>query len=1082
MQFRVLGPVEVIDDDGRGVDVGGAQSRAVLAMLLVAGDRIVPVETILDRLWPQRQPSSAASTLQSYVSRLRRALRATTSDDGPSLVFEAGGYRLSVDDDLVDARQFVALADAGRARLDAGDTSDARRLLTDALALWHGPALHDVAEQSWARGAATRLDERRLAAIEDRVRADLLLGRHDLVVGELHDLVAEQPLREALSEHLAVALYRSGRQAEALRVIDDLRRRLVDELGVDPSHRIRELEGQILDHDPALAAPRPSAPAPAPVVTAPEPNPIGPTAIDLDAGHPGRGGRHFHGLVSGGLVGRAGEREALRTALESATRNVTQWVLLEGEPGIGKTRLLEQLGEDAIAGGFDVLWGRSYESGAAPALWTWMGIINGLAGVAEGLPDAYRESIAQLQWSAGPRGRIDQTDAGRYQLYEALAQLIVQAGRDGPLMVALDDLQWADAASLELIEFLAGYVIGSPVLFVATVRELELGRNDALVHAMADLARRPTARRVHLRGLDLDAAGELVRDAIGGDASDDVVRAIHQRSDGNPFFMTELARLYAADPALTEGEVVRRIGVPAGVRDVVHRRLAHLDAATVEALQMAAVLGPLAEVGLLSESMTATVDDTLDRLEPALAARLLLDDDAVVGAVHFSHGLVAEVLLDDMSALRRARLHLKAADAIEARGHRPADVAQVVAEHLWQAASVAPPERVATALEQAAMVAAGRFGLENADVLLERALHLRRQLPADRVDVGAELAVISRLAAVRRARYGYGEATQQVPMERVKELARDGAATAAFIDLLWMEWAGAATGGEIATAHRLATELAAAARGTTDPQVIAAAASCWGIQCWHEGRLTEAVTAMDRAALNYAAVAASGSPYNATNPLTDHWSLGVGFHVLMRRMAGQSVDDALQRPAGEAATVPHVHITRALSMSTAASFTGDYAEALRLTTGALDVGAHQVFGFFVPALRSVRGGALIALGDAETGIAELTAGVAGCVAAGARTGVPYYLSRKALGQLVLGDVDAAAVTLAEADEMLRATGELWNAPLLLAAHAALDVARGATAAEFTARLDEAIALATEQGAHGVAERLPFDLSELGLGA
>ncbi len=129
---------------------------------------------------------------------------------------------------------------------------------------------------------------------------------------------------------------------------------------------------------------------------------------------PDRGGRHFHGVVSSRLVGRGPEQATLARALDAAAQNLTQWVILQGEPGIGKTRLLEQLAEDATTRGFDVFWGRSYESGAAPAFWTWMGTINGLTDVSEQLPDAYREAIDQLKWSSGPRGRIDQADAGRY--------------------------------------------------------------------------------------------------------------------------------------------------------------------------------------------------------------------------------------------------------------------------------------------------------------------------------------------------------------------------------------------------------------------------------------------------------------------------------------------------------------------------------------------------------------------------------------------------------------------------------------------------------------------------------------------
>jgi DNA-binding SARP family transcriptional activator/tetratricopeptide (TPR) repeat protein len=1080
MQFRVLGPVEVIADDGRSVDVGGSQSRAVLAMLLVADDRIVPVETILDRLWPERQPASAGSTLQSYVSRLRRALRSPT-DGQVRLAFESGGYRLTAPVGQLDAHRFAADADRGRALLAEGSAAEARAALAGALDLWRGPALQDVADQPWARGVAARLDERRLAALEDRLRADLLLGRHDLVVGELHDLVADHPLREGLCEQLAIALYRSGRQAEALRAIDDLRRRLVDELGVDPSHRIRELETQILGHDPALAAPR-SRSAVTPVAAAPSgPVTSGPAAGHLDAGHPGRGGRHFHGVVTNDLIGRDAEQAALAAAIAGAAGNVTQWVLIEGEPGIGKTRLLEQLSEHAAAAGFDVLWGRSYESGASPAFWTWMGTINGLADVTAELPEAYREAIAELQWSTGPRGRIDQTDAMRYQVYEALAQLIVQAGRRSRLVIALDDLQWADGPSLELIEFLAGYVIGSPVLFVATVRELEIGRNDALVHAMADLTRRPTARRLHLRGLDVAAAGELVRDTVGADVGDDVVRAIHRRADGNPFFMTELARLYAADPELTEGEVVRRIGVPAGVRDVVHRRLAHLGAPTVEALQMVAVLGPLAEVGLLAAAMGATIDDCLDRLEPALGARLLLAGDAAAGAVRFSHGLVGEVLLDDMSALRRARLHLKAADAIEARSNRAADVAQIVADHLWQASSVAAPERVAVALEQAAMVAIGRFGLENADALLERALQVRRQLPADRVDVGAELAVISRLAAVRRARYGYQAAARQVPLARARELAGTMEESVPLLDLMWTEWAAAATAGELVTSHRLATELVDAARQTNDPLTIAAVAASWGVQCWHEGRMEEAVIALDRAALNYAAAEAAGASYVLASPLADHWTIGAGFHAIVHQMTGQPIDTGMPsqilNPPERVA--PHEMMTTALCRAMVAAFAGEYAETRRLTESALAVGLDEVFGFFVPATHCFHAVALLFLGETAAGVAELTTSIERYIAEGALTLIPFHLTRLALGHLVLGDTDAAAAALERAEQVLAQTGERWNEPFVLAARAAHAAAVG-DAATADALLDEADAVALGQGAHGVAERLAADLHLLGL--
>ncbi len=543
--------------------------------------------------------------------------------------------------------------------------------------------------------------------------------------------------------------------------------------------------------------------------------------------------------------------------------------------------------------------------------------------------------------------------------------------------------------------------------------------------------------------------------------------------------MTELARLYAADPQLTEGEVVRRIGVPAGVRDVVHRRLAHLDGPTSEVLQMAAVLGPLAEVGLLAAAMAIPVDDCLDRLEPALAARLLLDDDDVVGAVHFSHGLVREVVLDDMSTLRRARLHLRAADAIEARSHRPSDVAEIVAEHLWQAASVAPAERVADALERAAMVSTGRFGLQQADELLDRALQLRRTLPADRTDVGAELALISRLAAVRRARYGYEQALRHTPLAHAKELARSADEIDTLIDLLWTEWAGVATAGDIATARRLATELVAAAGENPDPLVIAAAASSWGVQCWHEGRIDEAVTALDRAVLNHESAAASAPMGELINPLVDHRTICFGFHAMVHVMAGDPLDELPLHMMSAERLAPHQRMTMELTDAMRATLAHQWDTALLASERALAVETDAAFGFFLAAVHCVHGSALIALDRAAEGVAEMEAAIEQYLAMGAKTVMPFYMTRLAVGHLVLGDVAAAARTLERAQSVLDETGERWNEPYVLAARAAVGAAAGADAAEVAAQLALAQDVAMGQGADGVAARLAADLRTLG---
>jgi len=269
LRFGLLGSLEIWTDEG-AADLGGPQPRIVLAMLLAASGRIVPVDVLIAAIWGDRVPPSASGTLQSYVSRLRRIVEPGRSAGGHAHVlrWEPPGYRLDVDADSVDFRRFERLADRGRELLAEGRPEAARTELTEALELWRGPALLEFANDEFARGVAVRLEERRIAATSDRVAAELALGHHAAVIAELTELVAEHPLSEAMWAHFALALYRSGRQADALRALDDMRSTLRDELGVDPSRPLRDLEAQILDQDRGSTFPahrnRPSSRALAP--------------------------------------------------------------------------------------------------------------------------------------------------------------------------------------------------------------------------------------------------------------------------------------------------------------------------------------------------------------------------------------------------------------------------------------------------------------------------------------------------------------------------------------------------------------------------------------------------------------------------------------------------------------------------------------------------------------------------------------------------------------------------------------------------------------------------------------------------
>ena len=261
MEFRILGPLEVVDG-GRVVDVGGVRQRALLAILLTRANQVVPRDNLVDALFGEEPREAAANLVQVYVSRLRKGLEPERErrSGGSVVVTRAPGYLIRAGPEELDLLRFERLVEEGRRALAGGEAETAAARLHEALGLWRGPALADFAYEEFASVESARLEELRVAAIEDRVDADLALGEHAALTGELQALVTEHPLRERLRGQLMLALYRSGRQAEALETFQTGRRELVEELGLEPSAALRELERAMLRQDPGLEAPGPSAP------------------------------------------------------------------------------------------------------------------------------------------------------------------------------------------------------------------------------------------------------------------------------------------------------------------------------------------------------------------------------------------------------------------------------------------------------------------------------------------------------------------------------------------------------------------------------------------------------------------------------------------------------------------------------------------------------------------------------------------------------------------------------------------------------------------------------------------------------
>lgn len=657
MRFGVLGPLVAGDTRGE-VGLKGPRHRAVLARLLIARGRVVPVERLVDDLW-ERPPEGAVGAVQTFVGALRRALEPDRAPREPArlLVTVARGYALRADS--VDAWDFEAAVTAARELIDARRPDAALSQVDTALALWRGPAYAEFAEEGWARGEVSRLTELRLLARELRAEAFLALGRAAEAIPDLEPQVREYPLRENGSRLLALSLYRSGRQGDALAVLRTTRKLLADELGVDPGAGLRDLEAGILAQAPRL---EPSVPK----------------------------------TVERPLVGRDAELARLTEAVSSGRSRL---VLVSGDAGVGKTALVEAFSARLAAQGWTTAWGNNPDDEGLPPGYAWSRILASLADAGYGAPP-----------TADPV--TEDPVAARWRWHRAVASYLTGAA---PLLLVLDDLHWAGEETLALLTS----VLAEPVLIVATYRGTD---PSARLTDFLGRAARAEPVRVYLGGLPETAVADLVRVTTGQEVDAETAGVIHRRSGGNAFFVRELARLLAAEgPAALDTvppgvrDVVRhRVeALPDEARGVVRRAAVigtDVDLGLLEALAGETALDAV-EIAVRHGFLTERAPRRF-RFAHALVRETLYHDLSRSRRAR-EHGRIAETLEslrpDDVDALAH---HFVLSEEYACRAAHYARAAAEKAESRF-----APAE--AARLWDAALIAYDRSGASDAEKRLE---------------------------------------------------------------------------------------------------------------------------------------------------------------------------------------------------------------------------------------------------------------------------------------------------------------------------------------------------------------------------
>ncbi|MFF4259279.1 BTAD domain-containing putative transcriptional regulator [Streptomyces sp. NPDC001663] len=721
--------------DGRALSLGGPRPRAVFALLVLARGAVVTGDRLIDVVWGEEPPPSAVGALQAYVSRLRRQLEPARPAGTRSsvIVREGAGYAIRLAADEVDAWRFEALLQqAGQSVLP----TERVLLLTEALALWRGPAFAGFADGPWARTEAARLGELREVVRERLLAARLECGeRTEALLTEAEDLVAEQPLREERWSLLALAHYRAHGQAEALSVLRRARRTLADRLGIDPGPALRSVEAEVLSHAPRLDAPLPSAPPTS-----------APAAVPA--------------FVFGQLIERERELAELRQCLSDVVAGHGGLVCVQGPAGIGRSALLTEAGRLGREWGVRVLdlgdgpeGCAKAEASAGTRPYDPHDVVRRLLGETvaghDGTLPAAATPVFDGQAADGPDS---------FHVLHGLYRIVERLVTDGhparrPLLLLVDDLQLCDTASLRFLAYLLPRIQTLPVLVVTALRAGEPAARRENERVLADIVQDPTV--VHIRPGPLSAAGaaRLVRRLLGAAVDGEVERACHRVSAGLPLLLTHVLGALETAGAGADLRAVEESGVRA-VSDLVLTVLDRLPSAATAVVRAVAVLdGGSGDGGASLPTVAAFTELSEQDVATATAALVRAEVVRDQYPLTFVHPLAGEAVLRTVSPRERPALHERAARLLDRAGAAE----ERTASHLLLVPYRGDPWVVGV-LRTAAARASAAGANDAAATLLTRALlepPARDVRPEVLLELGRAEAVVDGPAAARHLREAY---------------------------------------------------------------------------------------------------------------------------------------------------------------------------------------------------------------------------------------------------------------------------------------------------------------------------------------